>query len=348
MINLRSVLSICDIQCLVAAGFFLFSNVLEFVLYFSFKNNSSFDYDGLMKLDPLTIMEMWDYRRSVASFRSFAAIVTAVAWFMLIVPAIKVAWIQSAQGSYRIGLHSMIVCLALGGSFTELIAQLLYIGSMSGMGWMSRKFPLNNWSVNAFEEIDPTANNMENKSPADDTSDDPGDMIGWKTLEVVSNALNSLMIWIDSAEWVFLSAIFVLIFISVRSTTKNSTERCHKNREKQFSMKWAIFGLVIGILCLVNFIVVDLIVVRSHSMIDNLAFAISTTNRLALIPLWLAWLSFQLPAVEQSYEYSCIEFENTVMSYKAPKDGHPLGRNSSASHADVGDDTNDIVDPRYT
>jgi hypothetical protein len=62
----------------------------------------------------------------------------------------------------------------------------------------------------------------------------------------------------------------------------------------------ARLGLLIGILCLFDFIA-DILRVESWSTFSKFAVLISVVNMLVLLPVWLVMLSFQLPAAQPKY-----------------------------------------------
>ena len=68
----------------------------------------------------------------------------------------------------------------MGGSFAEIIARVMIVGARSAIHWLtSGFFNLDNWAQT-------------------------GDLMGWRTVEVVNVAVNGLAVWVDSLEWLFL------------------------------------------------------------------------------------------------------------------------------------------------
>ena len=162
-------------------------------------------------------------------------------------------------------MHISIIVLALGGSFSELLSRLLSLGSTNALGWMAGSFNLDDWNVTS------TGN----------------DDIGWRTLQMIDIAVNGLLLWIDAVEYLFLSGILILFFVSIRSS----------EGYKVFGMRWAYFGAVMACLGVVEFICA---ILRFENWItfSSIGFIINVLNQVILFPVWLIWLGRQLPKAE--------------------------------------------------
>jgi hypothetical protein len=195
----------------------------------------------------------------------------------LCIPLIQIAWIQSKRGTFLLTTHIAIGTLALGASFVELISRLLFIGSSASTYWLANNFNLDNW-------VDIADGNVV----AAQTHTDEGDMIGWRVLEVVSTVTRAMNHWIDAAEWLFLAAIFSLIYMSV-----------YKSEVTYFSRNWARLGMGMGLLFFVNF-AAD--VLRFHVWLSQPTFVIIMTaiTRFVLMPAWLIWLGLLLPGARMN------------------------------------------------
>jgi hypothetical protein len=190
--------------------------------------------------------------------------------YFIIFIVIKVAWIQSNNGTRLMGLHITVVVLALGGSFSELLARLLALGSNNAMTWMASSFNLNDWNVTTTS----TDGNLD-------------DMIGWRTLEMISIAISGLILWIDAVEYLFLSGILVIFAFSIR-----------KDNEL-FGMRWAKFGLILAVLGIINF-AVAILRFDNWGAFSATGALINILNQLILFPIWLVWLGRLLPKAEEA------------------------------------------------
>lgn len=152
----------------------------------------------------------------------------------------------------------------MAGSFAEIIARVMIVGARSAIHWLtSGFFNLDDWAQT-------------------------GDLMGWRTVEVVNVAVNGLAVWVDSLEWLFLSMILFLVFFSVAS-----------KQDSLWSMRWAILGVVIGVLSFMDFSF-SVLRFKSWRTFSTLAFAVTCITRLVLMPIWLVWLSRILYVVQEA------------------------------------------------
>lgn len=279
-----------EITCLISAVFFLVSNILGF----SFLNrihkqghshahsgqNHTSGWADFIHLDAEHIQDEFGTRHDMYFHELASGILNAIAWMVFCIPLIQVAWIQSRQGTYLLGTHVSIAALALGGSITELISRLMTIGTTATSIWLANRFNLQNWV-----EISAQGYVVASEGGAQDSTDN-ADMIGWRVLEVVHIVNRGLLLWIDAAEWLFLSAIFTLIYLSVV-----------KSEESKLSRNWARLGLVMAALAFIDFSS-DVLRLRSWMTFSTVAIFISVISRLFLMPGWLLWLGMQLPSIK--------------------------------------------------
>jgi len=255
--------------------------------------NTNF-YNNFLELDPVFIQQEWNYRRSNASLELVAGCLNAMAWMMFCIPLCQVAWIQQQkqQQQHRggaatgrinnhnnnhnnnnnirlLGVHVAVAVLAVGGSITELIARLMFIGTTSVGNWLAKDFNLDTWT---------TDGNAQQGNE---------DMIGWRTLEMIHLMTRGLVLWIDAAEWLFLSAIFTLLYVSVFSTVGSP-----------FTRSWARLGLAIAALAFVDFSS-EVLRLKSWMTFSFVSIIISYVSRLLCMPIWLLWLGRQLHRIGQ-------------------------------------------------
>lgn len=224
-------------------------------------------------LDPVYIEEEWKRRAEVQVVTSSALVVGAFAWFCLCVPILNVAWILSAGGKRRIGLHVAIAALAIGGSISELLVRLMMLG-MENIGlWFAKDWNLDNWG----------------------NSDASSDGMGWRVLEVAYMFSNGIILWVDAFEWLALFGIFALIYTSL------IVDGYANSSEMTFSIRWAKLGLVIGALSLIAF-VADVLRFLSWRTFSVVRIFVTVVNTLILFPLWLIYLGRQLPKIRSNFE----------------------------------------------
>lgn len=288
-----------DLSCLIATLFFLLTNLIGFILYALYRTRSSFNWDDFTQLQPSYIQTEFQFRRDHSTMKLFYNIMNALTWFVLIIPLLKVTWILSCRGTHFVGIHITMVILLLGGSFCELVANLLEIGTFTACIWLggTGTFNLSNWVTSA------------NGEPDD---------IGWRVLQMISIVTSAMMLWIDSIEYLFLSGVFIMIYYSIYKTN-----RSNYNALEAFSMKWALYGVIIGGLCSIVF-VADLLRYNAWGFFGGIAFTVSLITKFVLIPVWLIWLAIQLPKAEAiilGYEASNNNMD-TVTSSNKPENDH--------------------------
>jgi hypothetical protein len=138
------------------------------------------------------------------------------------------------------------------------------------------------------------------------TSENSGDLLGWRTIEVVSVVINGLSAWVDALEWLFLSAILLLVFLSVASH--------HNQRERTssaWSIRWATLGLFIGVLSFVD-LSFNVLRFRSWGTFSVLALLVTSVTRLVLMPTWLVWLSRILYVVQHQQDIDQEKADDTA------------------------------------
>lgn len=215
------------------------------------------------------------------------------------IPLIQVAWIGSKHGTFLVGTHAAMVVLALGASFIELISRLLFIGSTMAMYWMADYFNLKYWVYINDGDIQPTLSNQD--------KDLHGDKIGWRVLEMIHITTQGMTHWIDTAEWLFLAAIYFLIYVSVS-----------KSEVSHFARNWARFGLLLGAIAFFDF-ASDVMRFRSYFKDSWVPLLFNALSRFILMPIWLVWLGKQLPVARS----------NAIAAATARKENPSIGNASS-------------------
>jgi hypothetical protein len=122
-----------DVPCLLTALLFFLSNGLNILLrskqFNGDKDNGGqYTYAQFLELDSEYLAQKWQDRYDMRGLMTCANLFNAMAWFLLCIPILQVAWILSRAGKRRLGLHVSIALLTLCGSLTELVSRLMTIG----------------------------------------------------------------------------------------------------------------------------------------------------------------------------------------------------------------------------
>jgi hypothetical protein len=258
-----------DVSTALSALLFVASNVVDTVLYSKFRKRDHFNYRTFTQLDPEYIQSEWEFRSAHRDLELVASLLNAMAWFSLISPILQVAWMQSHRGSRQPAVHATMAALVIGGSVSELLATVMFIGGTNAAEWLSKDFNLDDWTA------------------------DGGDQIGWRVLEVGYMLMRGMMLWVDTIEWMFLYCIATLLFVSV--FTQSSTKRL-------LSVRWASFGLVVAAFCIVDF-AAEILRLADWRTFSKIAFGTSLMLRLVLLPVWLVWLARLIPKAMKSIEF---------------------------------------------
>lgn len=261
-----------DIASIISAVLFWTSSCLRAVQMKQWKAQPNFNYSEWKKLDAEYLQEQWEFRIQQRPFEMATGMLNAFAWFTFSIPILHVVWLQSSllQGKRMISIHVAIALMAIGGALTEILARLFYIGSSSTMEWIVKDFELDSWLKNGGNSTD---------------------HLGWKSLEVTHIAMMGILTWVDAFEYLFLSFIFLFLFISI----------WFKSEPRLFSLGWAQFGMLLAFLSIIDF-AADIMRYQNWRKYSLIAFWISSINRLVLFPFWLVWLSFQIPRAEALLE----------------------------------------------
>lgn len=255
---------------LLAALFFVASNIIRVIIYIQHINRDFYSATLRKELDPEYLKLEWDHRRSMNPLYASANVLNAIAWLVFSIPMIQVAWVLSRGGQRKVRTHGAIVGFTLAGIITELTARFLLFGSTSSCLWVSDTFNLDYWII-----------------PAGIYSGEDG--MGWRSLEVAHIILHGLTTYVDAFEWVCLFCILALIMYSVSSM-----------QNRVLNIWWARFGLLVAFLCLFDLVLAVLIFFDAHAY-TRFAVGISIINTLIFLPAWLIILAFTLPSALPQY-----------------------------------------------
>ena len=278
-----------ECTCFAAAVFFVVSNLMGFSFFYRWRGGgkSEFTWSHYRDLNTDLIQAEFDHRADEYFFEVCSGFLSGIAWMMFCIPIIQVAWVQSRRGQWLLGTHVAIAALALGGSITELISRLMFIGTTSTSNWLATRFNLENW-------VEINNGMTEAAEEGGDPTTLDGDLIGWRVLEMIHIVSQGLIRWIDTAEWLFLSAIFTLIYLSVV-----------KSEEAFFSRNWARLCLLLGGMAFIDF-ATDASRLHSNMTFSKGALFFSAVSRIILMPIWLLWLGHQLTSVKLQPQSSAL------------------------------------------
>mmetsp|Transcript_21330 Transcript_21330/g.31247 ORF Transcript_21330/g.31247 Transcript_21330/m.31247 type:complete len:277 (+) Transcript_21330:176-1006(+) len=253
-----------DAVCTLTAILFSASNLIRIGLRIT--NKSYFNFELWKELDIDYIQNGWDTLYNRRFFGLVGGLLNAAAWFTLCVPVIEVAWILSKGGKRKLGVHTLMGTLAIGGGVAEILSHLMMVGLENVAGRMSKDFNLDDW-VNF------------------------NDGTGWRVLEMTTMESYGLVLWVDAFEWLALFGVLLTIFTSART-----------EKEPSFGKHWANFGVFIAVLCLVDFLA-NIAIFDERGLFMIITIVISIANTLIFIPVWLLFLARQLPLASPNYLY---------------------------------------------
>ena len=283
-----------DITCIAAAVFFLVGNSLNVAYMAKERKKAHFDYAEFTMLDPAYIKEDWAFRISVQHIEVVGGFINALSWMLFSIPMIQTAIILSRGGTRQLSNHVSIGVLVISGCAMEFFARFMHLGISQWGNWLSQEYNLQNW-------VSPTSN----------------DNIGWRTLEVSHLVGYGSIIWIDSFEFLCLGFAFILLFVSVNSLPPGGP---------MISRPLAGFGLFIGLFSLADF-VAGVLRLKDWSTFRALTMLISVINRLIFLPLFLLFLSFQLPTAIRLHK----EQSEAVSGPTSPRSRHWVDSSSTAA-----------------
>jgi hypothetical protein len=263
-----------EVSCIFAAICFMAANVMKIIFFVNEHKRSHFDWETYKTLDPDYLQEEWDFRISKKGIFLASGFLNAIAWMVFAYPIIQMAWLLSKQGKQGISINISIMILALGGAITEWLSSLFWIGMNVASTHLVQKFNLDDWLR--------------------DDLGSPTDGMGWRALEVTHIDASGFIWFTDAFEWICLSGIFILTFVSVRQWRMQD--------QTSFGARWNGLGLFIGLLCVMEF-VSEILRFEGFRIFGPIALVYSILNRLLLIPAWIISLGFLLPRVTAKQAY---------------------------------------------
>lgn len=242
--------------------------------------NKSYSYEKWIDLQPAYLEEQWIEHRLSGRFMLFASeFLFAISWIMLGCLVNQVSFILSKEGKRQPGTHILIMSIFLIGVTVVIITCFVTLGLSESIIWLIKnEFNLNEWNTNNGDGNDSGGSALF------------ADGAGYRVLEMIDISFSALVVWIDAFEWICLSSVFVLIYYSAR------TERNSQTNMKSFNSAWYRFGLLIGIMCWLDFLS-EVMRFVNWNIFTELSFTLSNINTVFFLPLWVLHLGSQLPSV---------------------------------------------------
>lgn len=265
-------LALSTILCCFAAALFWTCNALLIVIGTKKAGMwGSANKDVYLQLLPDNIINEWIGREQIKELEFASGILNGVFWIVFSLPIIEMAWILSRNGTRSVGVNTGIMVFALAGSWTKWFSNIFWNGMYLSLMMLAMNFNLDNWMAS----IQDAQYQLDGE-----------DGIGWRALEM-NYIVSKGLVWIVNAvEWVCLSGIFTMTFLSVHEWRRHD--------QSTFGAKWNALGLFIGLISAVNFIA-EIVGVEGYRIAWIFVVLYSSLTRLVLIPLWIIILGFQLP-----------------------------------------------------
>jgi len=231
--------------------------------------------DDWFNLDPQYLETIWVERADTRLLDVDISISSALAWFSFVMPVTQAAFLLSEGGTRLTGLHISIVALVLGASMSELLSHMMNIGMFGAIRWMVNDFNLSDWGV--------SANGV--------------DGVGFRVVEMLYIMGKGIVVWVDSFEWLALSAITFFISLSV------------KNDRKEVPTFSSYFGGLSAVITIFSFVTFASNVFQLTQFTTWVPLTLTTLilNSFILLPLWLWNLSTAIPAAKARFEVTQTE-----------------------------------------
>ena len=109
------------------------------------------------------------------------------------------------------------------------------------------------------------------------------DGIGWKSLELFRMTMDGVLYWMASVEFLFLAAIFAIIFIAAK-----------RSNTQIFTRQWASLSLLLSVLFVFEFIA-NMLTLHDLRAWKDIGIVVGGLNRMVLLPIWLLHVGSILP-----------------------------------------------------
>lgn len=283
-----------DSKCVASSYCFVTSGILSVVhrqMMQSYRAANGLTFSDLLDLTPASIELAWTRRDELRGIEMSAALIGSLAWFLLAVPVAQTAWVLSRGGRRKVGAHVMLASVATAGALIEFLALLLSMGMNNISIWMSRRFNLSDWTEAG------------------------GDGTGWRVLEMISLVTDGMLLWVDAFESLALFGIVAVFFFSIgteprhrlvseakeQSADGSASDVARVTVQPTFRRRFAYYGLFVGVLALLDFIL-DVLRFVDWRSFGFPALLLQVTVRVIFLPIWLLCLARQLPVATERFE----------------------------------------------
>lgn len=269
-----------DTHCTITAILFFVASLLNIIYEEAFSKNGALDSRGdqdVLSMNAFAIGDVFARRAELRGLEIAAGACKTLAWIFLCIVMVRLAIMFATQRKQVVSLSVALGTMVMVGAFTETTSTLLYLGMVRRLDSITQSYNLDAWLETDVES----------------SSNGEFDQIGWKTLELIRNAMTGLVLFIDSAEFVLLAGIVIAVAVAVFQTGS-------------FSNEWAATGLLISLLSIVEFVIANIAFVDVVSF-GQVAVTLSAVNQMVLLPFWLLWLGCMLPA-----EMECLKDINAT------------------------------------
>lgn len=257
-------------MCFLAAALFWATNAIQIVQFVQQSSRwKDFDKKNYYQLIPQNIENEWDSKIDARALEYSAGFLKGAFWVVFTLPIVEMAWVLSRRGTRSLGCNVGIAIFALAGSWSKWFSAILWNGIYVAFVQLTTNFNLSNWLTPELAE----QFNIDE------------DGIGWSTVETNYIVFRGMTLIVDAVDWLCLTIIFTLTFFSVKEWRKEDYST--------FGGKWNALGLFIGLLCGIQF-VLEIVGATGIKFSYVLFILYAILTRLALIPLWIIILGFQL------------------------------------------------------
>jgi len=293
--------ALSTVLCFTAAALFWACNALQIIIGVHKSSTwKSANQNSYMQLMPDDIVDEWVSRENVSALEFASGILNGIFWIVFTLPIIEMAWILSRGGTESIALNCGILLFVLAGAWTKWFSNVFWNGMYLSLLMMAKNFNLDDW-MSSLQDAQYQL--------------DGEDGIGWRVLEVNYLASKGLVWIVNAAEWVFLTGVFTMSFVSVL--------KWRKHDQTTFGAKWNALGLFIGLISAVDF-VAEMIGVEGFKIAWIFVVLYASLTRLILIPLWIIILGFQLPeATSKAFDSGESGIEMAELQQEGQGEGPP-------------------------
>lgn len=242
------------------------ASILEISYETAYARSNEASASSLVAMEVGAIASNFQARLATARLENAFHGMNIIAWLLLSMLLLRVAYaLPGAGASLRM--------LATTAAQIEIVGSLLFMGLMKSLNWLNMNYNMEEWLPAFVSDNYPEYNDHQRRQLEEDLLSDG---LGWKTLEILRVGLRGMLFWVESVEYLFLAAIFVLIFVVVAQSTTRT-----------FSRSWAAAGLAIAVVSMLEF--TECMRAYTHGR-GIWGVMLGVVNHTLLFPVWFIWL----------------------------------------------------------